>query len=377
MSKIYHLPRKFGVEIENTASTQRAARAIATTTDVPVQNYGSGPRRTHNGPALQSAWKVVYDGSVGGGSEAVSPPLTSTESINKVCKAIRSTGGSVSRACGLHVHVDATDLTGEQIGRLVRIWSAAEDSIMSTLPHSRRNTYYSRNVADSIRRQPKWWNGTALDKGRVASLLSSYRYVSLNLHALRKHNTVEFRCHSASLNGAKISRWVALCVAMVERAKYNDLSCVITPETEWTLEETLTHVLKPHATVTHSGTEKAITVRSNATIGTRGPSRTKSVMVMIAAAEMATSQRLEDIRSGLSEDITNASIEAGHGDRKQVRIIISRFLQARKAADQGTPCRLIINSTTGFTTTVDAGITDADIADMKRYFTRRAEALSR
>lgn len=41
------------------------------------------------------------------------------------------------------------------------------------------------------------------------------RYVALNMAALQKHDTVEFRMHSATYDTVRVLRWVSICTAMV------------------------------------------------------------------------------------------------------------------------------------------------------------------
>eukprot|EP00471_Norrisiella_sphaerica_P007872 CAMPEP_0184495320 /NCGR_PEP_ID=MMETSP0113_2-20130426/30962_1 /TAXON_ID=91329 /ORGANISM="Norrisiella sphaerica, Strain BC52" /LENGTH=175 /DNA_ID=CAMNT_0026881461 /DNA_START=842 /DNA_END=1366 /DNA_ORIENTATION=- len=52
----------------------------------------------------------------------------------------------------------------------------------------------------------------------LINVVSPTRYFKLNLHAFRRHGTLEFRQHSATTNYMKVGYWIRLLVAFVNNA---------------------------------------------------------------------------------------------------------------------------------------------------------------
>ena len=205
--------RRFGVEIEFVGITPAVACAALVAAGVVCreENYGH---------SLPCAWKIVPDGSIhispgmpyGACGELVSPPLSGVEGIEEVRRALRalvSAGATVNASCGLHVHVDAGDLSASQIASLLRRYSAFQAGIDAFMPASRRNSRWAQRI----------------DPAQIVAVESSHnlrdtaarldRYRVINVAAFARHGTLEFRQHSASVNGGKVARWVAFVLFFV------------------------------------------------------------------------------------------------------------------------------------------------------------------
>lgn len=174
--------------------------------------------------ATKDHWKVVPDASVAGdgyyGVEVVSPPLKGRETwwqIEAVCDTLDELGAVVNRSCGLHVHVDADDLAVGEIQNLVRTYIRHEGELDQRVAPSRRGDHntYCRSLSTMIRTgdMERAWTKHDL----AAS--SADRYAKLNLKALTRHGTVEFRQHQGTRNTEKVSHWVDLVVRMVDLAR--------------------------------------------------------------------------------------------------------------------------------------------------------------
>jgi hypothetical protein len=64
----------------------------------------------------------------------------------------------------------------------------------------------------------------AIDRaGTVAELSSAVtgrdRYYKLNAESFERHGTVEFRQHSGTIEFKKISSWIRICNAMIDKSK--------------------------------------------------------------------------------------------------------------------------------------------------------------
>lgn len=255
--------RTFGVEMEVIFSQRKpegrsmdAIRTALRAAGVAVegeQNHWSRSIHadTHNG------WKVVYDGSVPGGCEVVSPKLAGADGIAQVelvCRTLHETCRvRINRRCGLHVHHGASDLTVGNVKTLVRTMARFVDVLNGLLPPSRRtggydNTYAQGFRADELQRierakvvkcdlgaYDEWaarGEGSHADWRRCRSrahngsgsrtpcmACAAARYRTLNLRALHQHGTVEFRQHSGTVEAAKVVAWVLFTQGIVEKAK--------------------------------------------------------------------------------------------------------------------------------------------------------------
>ena len=208
--------RKFGIEIECISSGSRSAMAralVAAGINCEVQGYN------HN---TQSVWKIVDDSSLpSGGFELVSPPLSGQEGLRQVetaMKVLVAEGARVNRDCGLHVHVDARDLTVPDVLNIVKRYHKFESKIDAIMPNSRRNSNnrFCNSMAEFTRRNREL--ETYTDVARMCGRVDD-RYYKVNLCSYNRHNTVEFRQHSGTVNATKAVNWIVFCVTFVETSR--------------------------------------------------------------------------------------------------------------------------------------------------------------
>lgn len=206
--------RKFGIEIEY-VGVDRATLADALTQAgiTAVQESYNHTTRRH--------WKVITDASCG--YEIVSPILqgqSGIDELEKVCEVMNEIGCSVNRHTGVHVHLDAADLTFLDAKNIVKRYHQNEAKIDSWFPESRRasNNVYCGSIAHSYR----------LDRLDVQTEESSVntivnyqrgRFTKVNTQSLRTHGTIEFRQHSGSTDFAKIGNWVLFLQHFVEQCR--------------------------------------------------------------------------------------------------------------------------------------------------------------
>jgi hypothetical protein len=204
------MERKFGVEIEF----------------IGLKKLEANLATAHIGD--EKDWNIISDASCG--LEAVSPVLqgeNGLEQIRKMCDALKFAGGKVNGDCGLHVHIDAADLSLQEIKNVLKYWIKFEDVFDAIQPKQRRkntNGYCLSNLkavatdADShmelcIARFAEIDAATKLKDLRYRS-----RYFKLNLESFWKHGTIEFRHHHGTLNADAIINWVRLIQYIFKRA---------------------------------------------------------------------------------------------------------------------------------------------------------------
>ena len=159
----------------------------------------------------------LYDGPSGFyGVEIVSPILNTDcpddlRMIRKICDVIQNKGFRVDRHCGFHVHVDAEAMSPSDVKRIFARYTDYEAQIDSFMPSNRRGgVYFSKSGKDALSRVESVDTISAL--GRVLH----DRYYNVNLHALQRHGTIEFRQHSATINANTIIRWVTFLEQFVK-----------------------------------------------------------------------------------------------------------------------------------------------------------------
>lgn len=220
--------RAFGIEIEcQVYNASNVARAL-NDAGIPAQAVSHGAEN-------YNVWQVQPDGSIDG-LEIVSPRLRSLEQVKTVCEVLQRLGAQIPRnstAYGLHVHLDATDLTMQQVCAIGLRYALAEDEVMAMLPRSRRSNRFCR-AAGPVRTEimragaagqtltPRQEN-TLFGSSFANTHYDDARYQTVNMmRYLRARNaanrTIEFRAHSGTVEFEKIEKWVNLLQALAAQA---------------------------------------------------------------------------------------------------------------------------------------------------------------
>ncbi len=183
---------------------------------------------------------VHRDGSCG--YEAVTTPIAGKHidsCLVELCKTIRDQGVQANNACGVHVHVDANDMTWDCMKRLIIVYAKVEPLLYLIAGQQRMQGQYckpcGKEYTDALK-QKDWKDavlGVALASKRNGSTgkalaklqpkkKSGDRYRGLNImpwvagrRLSAPDTTVEFRMHRNSLDGKRIAGWAHLLAAMV------------------------------------------------------------------------------------------------------------------------------------------------------------------
>ena len=172
-------------------------------------------------------WKAVYDSSLTdaaiNGIELVSPALKSGDfdSVEQVCQ-IFSDITKIDRTCAIHVHIgiEGQSFQYEQIRRLVRWWIEAEPFTWEFPFYKETRVQFGRpltwesNISDL---QSGIRNATDLDELKSVVNPKGRNYL-VNLLALEKHGTIEFRGFKSTLDCQQIKKMVALCELKVRES---------------------------------------------------------------------------------------------------------------------------------------------------------------
>jgi hypothetical protein len=221
------LGRTFGVEIEYSGAPMREVQAaIATALGVAhihVFGYHGDTCRDCGMQVARSytEWKIEHDSSVTRGTyplayggEVVSPILRGTDGfdqITKVVKAIRDANGTITKKCGLHVHVDMKNLTATGRAKVLKSWQRWQPEITKIVARSRHNNHFCRQITAG---EADYWV-RHIQQGREQV---GERYRTLNTTPFPRIGTYEFRLHQGTLNAKKIVAWVKFLIAFAEMA---------------------------------------------------------------------------------------------------------------------------------------------------------------
>ena len=208
----------FGVEIECFAASS-SIRQAASDNNVSYAYEGYNHRSNNH------YYKFVSDASVTGMDnpiECVSPVLKGgkdgLKSLEQCCKALNEANAKVNKTCGLHVHIGAEKLSGEQYVNVFVNYQMLEQLIDSFMPQSRRgnnNGYCCSIVSHNF--------NECHNHADVRRELRS-RYHKVNAESFERHKTIEFRQHSGTTDFQKISMWVKFCAKLVDYSKKHRLT---------------------------------------------------------------------------------------------------------------------------------------------------------
>lgn len=212
--------RSFGVELEfQGIRLSTAAAAVAT-----VVGYQPAITGYHqSGTPDFTRWHVERDGSVtsarGIGGEVVSPVLNGSAGIAEmrlVMKALAATGARVTVKCGMHVHVNALDLTGEQISRLIAVYVDRQAAMNELVSPSRRTHGYGGNgYCRPVSESEKIAWGEQFKQDGQSTRPRAERYRTVNVTSFTRTGTIEFRQHQGTMNASKAAAWVEMLLSMV------------------------------------------------------------------------------------------------------------------------------------------------------------------
>lgn len=189
------------------------------------------------GSKLDQRIGMTHDGSLNGKSpiEIILPPSSNDQLekfIKHVARVSRNAGYKVNKSCGMHIHLDATNIGRDvrYVFRLLSTYYAIEPVIFAMLPKSRRNNKYALPLRSWINEakmleltrhplptiealQMMWYKSRNLEQAVRYVRNGKYdasRYHAFNLHAFFTHGTIEIRNHHGTLNRMKITNWINL-----------------------------------------------------------------------------------------------------------------------------------------------------------------------
>lgn len=211
---------RFGVEIEFKGLTLERASEVLTSKNVEA------PFITGRIHTTTKTWKVVKDLSVttfDGGGEVVSPILQGEAGLAQVAKVLdilKNSGAYVDKKCGVHVHVDASSFEEHELIHMMERYLDNEEEIGLFVNHTRRQNCYCLPIRGHHRCVHMLRRG-----GYTLRRLRNYfpRDLTVNIHSLVRHGTIEFRQHAGSLEAKEVCPWIRWCLHFMEASRHSKI----------------------------------------------------------------------------------------------------------------------------------------------------------
>lgn len=177
-------------------------------------------------------WRIVHDGSInsegGTGREFVMRGGMQGDELYQAIEGLSdilwSRGWGVNRSCGLHIHIDGSDLDAEHLSSILKVAKMSESIIYKMMPPSRRNGRWCRRIPLSLSEIERmrlseehfieaWYS--AFDVRPSMEKYNDSRYCGVNMHSRVVHGSIEFRHHSGTIDPRKIINWIEICQRIV------------------------------------------------------------------------------------------------------------------------------------------------------------------
>lgn len=219
--------RKFGVELEANLNVKkvlgidpqvnvRAALHII----LACQSKTSKAKKLeichHEYRTNLEKWTIKEDGSLNHhyGFEMVSPILQGRSGLvdlGKMVNMLNSVGCEVDARCGMHVHVDVSDLSEDEKVAVATRYSHFHDKIEKFVNKSRWNNYNCERTASH---HVDYFLTNILREGKASPYSRSGQAVSIS----DRYPTLEFRHHEGCLDVKEVQNWVKFCINFVEQS---------------------------------------------------------------------------------------------------------------------------------------------------------------
>jgi hypothetical protein len=198
---------------------------------------------------LSNKWYTEIDHSLrAGGLEFISVPLKPLDmapAVRNMLVAANKMKAKVTLRCGLHVHVNVTHMTWAQLFQFTTYYTLLEPYLFNEFAPGRETSHfcvptwtntalteYMYNDGQLLRqgiRIPETkrgnnWAKAAMHLGGAGGhrskliMMNTPKYAALNMSALKKFGTLEFRQAPSSLDATFILKWARLLLRIQQRS---------------------------------------------------------------------------------------------------------------------------------------------------------------
>lgn len=144
--------------------------------------------------------------------EFVSPILVSMHSNGLEALTTALSQNPQNASAGIHVHVEASDLTSKELATLVFGYDVIEPLIEASYQRERRDYCRRPGVNETLAAARHANDASGADRWSASG---RERYLTLNTQSLSRHGTVEFRAMGPVYEYEYLVRWAMLCRELV------------------------------------------------------------------------------------------------------------------------------------------------------------------
>lgn len=194
-------------------------------------------------------WHIKNDSSCGPegpggpcGVEIATYVCSGLKDLNHVVKVIgevRKAGAVVNEHCGLHIHVDASDLSEAEVCRIALYWLRIEPVLRYAMPFRRRDNKYCKSLGSNLPGEslleyayniagyksvmeffkPIDGHGQFFDHTYKRKTLNLLNYFESLKNGSEVRKTLELRWPEGTLRSDDVKGWVCLFLSFIERSK--------------------------------------------------------------------------------------------------------------------------------------------------------------
>lgn len=165
-------------------------------------------------------WDCKDDGSLRGQScewvlrepQPLDKALAEVNTLYKHMKKLKSVLNP-SRRCGVHVHVNCQELTEQQVYVYIALYMTFENLLARWCGEDREGNLFCLRSEDA--EELVFALCHARKRGRLSHIMTDeYRYAGLNVTAIRKFGSLEFRTLGTPRHPKKIRSWIKMLYRM-------------------------------------------------------------------------------------------------------------------------------------------------------------------
>lgn len=246
--------RRFGVEIELNTSDGVIRKLDRYKGEIPLgaDKVALIIKRTLNEHVEIQGWDYNYNNNLwivkpdsSCGMEVCSPVLKGWIGLSKIVKiaeAFRKKNIKSDKRCSLHVHVNISDLTKEQLASVIAWYIKCEHVFIDSVPSHRKINRYCQVIGMTDLFQENY--NITIDE--LLNSVSKVKYYGLNAYHFMKgggfcpnndrKKTIEFRIgeNDMCLDGLDLKNWIRLLIHFVEVTKSRPLPEPYEKNNPWT-----------------------------------------------------------------------------------------------------------------------------------------------
>jgi hypothetical protein len=177
---------------------------------------------TQNLNLNQELWHTTDDGSLRNhGVELVSTPVFGEDIIAALTEAERElvrVNARITSRCGLHIHIDVSGLTTDQLVSMTCALALAEKTLYRYVGVERRDCVFCLPLSDTAQLLP-FYNAIKYGHDRhtiVGAIKKTQKYSGFNILPILTQGSIEFRHHTGTFSTEAIISWINIVMGIRE-----------------------------------------------------------------------------------------------------------------------------------------------------------------